>query len=311
MIMEWFLTVAVTIKTREIMSSGSSQTGITIMNLMPFKKFYSDVALIDMEGSAGTLPHSRRASTHDEAYTNHDSTPDIAHLEHLVRAGNMNSMCRMDILHLIERYEHISSMAPPMTTTPKPTHRPHHHHTHAPTTSEPIVHTPKPTTHAPVTHAPITHAPTHAPTTRAPVKTTTKPVALQQAACDQLALVSDLAKTAVVTHPLAGFCADGTRSESEALVLQACSAKAPGQWRQGQQVLGNCESIPRFSPISTFLLGNYVMDGTSLSGVLLECLPNGFKMAAQLCGHTPQIFNILTGSTDARQNAGSYYRIMW
>ncbi|OWF49294.1 uncharacterized protein LOC110451990 [Mizuhopecten yessoensis] len=279
-----------------------------------FQKFYSDVALIDMETVAGSLPNSRRAthykSTHDEAYTNHDTTPDISHLEELVKADNMNSVCRMDILHLIERYEHISTKP----TTPRETARPDT--THAPTTPMPSTHAPTPVpTHTPrptQTSRPTqTPKPTPAPTTPAPIVTTPKPVAVSKNTCDQLTLVSDLANTNLITHPLAGFCADASRSQSEALVLQACSAPAPVQWRQGGQVLGNCANIPKFSPISTFLLGNYVMDGSSLSGILLDCLPNGFKMATQLCGHTPQIYDILGGSADSRQDAGSYYLVTW
>ncbi|XP_060083600.1 uncharacterized protein LOC132562843 [Ylistrum balloti] len=273
-----------------------------------FQKFYSDVALIDMESSAGSMPHSRRDDyhgTHDEAYSNHDSTPDIAHLEHLVRAENMNAKCRMDILHLIERFEHVSAM----TTTPKPTTpttagTTRHRHTHRP-------HTHAPHTSTPTTAKPTTPVLTNKPTTRAPIVTTPQPVVTGNQMCNQLTLVSDLAKTTLITHPLAGFCADGTRSESEALVLQSCTAPAPVQWRQGDHVLGNCANIPKFSPIATFLLGNYVMDGTSLSGILLGCHPNGFKMAAQICGHTPQIFDIIGGSADPRQNAESYYLIKW
>ena len=40
----------------------------------------------------------------------------------------------------------------------------------------------------------------------------------------------------------------------------------------------NCARIPKYTPIATFLFGQYVTDGTSLSGVFLKCTPTGFEV---------------------------------
>ncbi|XP_052812510.1 uncharacterized protein LOC128240064 [Mya arenaria] len=66
-------------------------------------------------------------------------------------------------------------------------------------------------------------------------------------------------------------------------------------WRQGKQVMSECNSIPTYTAIGTYLHGVYPV-GTGLSGVFLECLPNGFKIALQLhCDQTPEVRSIEQG----------------
>ena len=44
------------------------------------------------------------------------------------------------------------------------------------------------------------------------------------------------------------------------------------------QVMQNCGRIPKYTPVSTFLFGQYTMDGSGVSGIFLDCLSDGFKV---------------------------------
>lgn len=112
-----------------------------------------------------------------------------------------------------------------------------------------------------------------------------------------------------VLNDNAGLCTDGTHSAPEAVVMQTCKAPAPSAWTAGPKVLENCARIPAYTPIATFEFGQYNLDSSSLSGIFVECTDDGFKIAAQLCGHGPEIFTLHRGGSTLRQNPDSYYVI--
>lgn len=49
------------------------------------------------------------------------------------------------------------------------------------------------------------------------------------------------------------------------------------------QVMQNCAQIPKYTPVATFLFGQYVSDGTVLSGVFLKCTATGFEVTTKYC----------------------------
>uniref|UniRef100_K1QFW1 Uncharacterized protein n=1 Tax=Magallana gigas TaxID=29159 RepID=K1QFW1_MAGGI len=100
---------------------------------------------------------------------------------------------------------------------------------------------------------------------------------LNAAACDPLLFVRALATGVPLTHPDAGICTDNMHSQSEALLLRTCEASSPSTWTQGVNVMQNCAQIPKYTPVATFLFGQYVSDGTVLSGVFLKCTATGFE----------------------------------
>uniref|UniRef100_K1PLY5 Uncharacterized protein n=1 Tax=Magallana gigas TaxID=29159 RepID=K1PLY5_MAGGI len=117
--------------------------------------------------------------------------------------------------------------------------------------------------------------------------------------CNGLEFVQSVAIGNTVLNPRAGLCTDGTHSQSEALVLNTCHADSPATWKSGYNVMQNCDRIPRYTPIATFLFGMYSMDGSSLSG-----------MAVQVCGHGPLIFEVQTGlNHSGRENPYNYYTV--
>ncbi|KAK3595356.1 hypothetical protein CHS0354_008779 [Potamilus streckersoni] len=97
-------------------------------------------------------------------------------------------------------------------------------------------------------------------------------------------------------HPNASNC--GTTNEhrgSEALVFNLCqTTNDTSQWKEGPNVMSNCQNIPLYTPIATFINGAYSSNG-GLSGIFLGCLPDGFKIAVQECGSNSTILNLGLG----------------
>ncbi|XP_022319897.2 uncharacterized protein LOC111122402 [Crassostrea virginica] len=259
------------------------------------KSFYADMLLYDLQHNhqPQAIPDKRdlkrgahhlaekRAHHHDLSHVQHD-------LDHYKREmmEHMNLICVSQILWELEN---LLSYPHEVTThsTPPTSHVTHHRTTTAKTT----------TTSTTTTKTTST---THAPTT-------TVPMLNVSAECDPLSFVRALANGVPLVHPYAGRCTDTTNTQSEALILTTCESPAPTTWKQGLNVMQNCARIPKYTPIATFLFGQYVTDGTSLSGVFLKCTPTGFEMSVQLCGHGPQIFELRSGSGSARQDANSYF----
>ncbi|KAK3087869.1 hypothetical protein FSP39_011737 [Pinctada imbricata] len=95
--------------------------------------------------------------------------------------------------------------------------------------------------------------------------------------CNRTTTIVALARGKHLTNPNAGLCSDGKHSQSEALLLDACSTPPPVKWRKGPNVIQNCKSIPPFTPVGMFSFGRYSMDVTSFSGIFVECTTQGFK----------------------------------
>ncbi|XP_062576400.1 uncharacterized protein LOC134238288 [Saccostrea cucullata] len=197
-------------------------------------------------------------------------------------------------------------------------HHEHHHHIedeillrlpHAVSTHPTTAHTTHPTHKVTTPTTTTTIKPT---TTTVAPSTTSRPIMLNISnSCDHLLFVRSLAIGKPLVSSDAGRCTDLTNSQSEALLLATCGAEPPKMWTQGQNVMQNCNRIPKFTPISTFLFGQYATDGTALSGVFIKCTAEGFQMAAQICGHGPQIFELRSEVGKTRENADSYYIVQW
>ncbi|WAR09757.1 hypothetical protein MAR_034833, partial [Mya arenaria] len=152
------------------------------------------------------------------------------------------------------------------------------------------------TTSAPtVTTTPVkttTNPPTTQTTT--PPKTTTKSNPVYQS-CNKYSVVSDLSHGQPVANDNAPNCSSGLHTSNEAFVLHNCNVSEPYAWHQGTQVMRDCNSIPSYTAIGTYLYGYYPVS-KGLSGVFLECLPNGFKIIFQEhCDKSPEIRHIEQG----------------
>ncbi|XP_052813081.1 neurogenic locus notch homolog protein 1-like [Mya arenaria] len=137
---------------------------------------------------------------------------------------------------------------------------------------------------------------TNPPTTQTttPPKTTTKSNPVYQS-CNKYSVVSDLSHGKPVANDNAPNCSSGLHTSNEALVLKNCNVSEPYMWHQGTQVMRDCNSIPSYTAIGTYLYGYYPVS-KGLSGVFLECLPNGFKIIFQEhCDKSPEIRHIEEG----------------
>lgn len=261
---------------------------------------YPDMYMVDLGRDVHHLHehpdhHNHHHHHHDQhtvyttfgkrSYDQHDIEHLTKELEHLVKEmDGLNNACVLDIVYFVEGKLGLSHLGKTTVTT------------HAP-----------PTTHA-VHHTTSTTTTT---TTKPPVTTTLPPLNVSHM-CNGLEFVQAVAIGNTVLNPRAGLCTDGTHSQSEALVLNTCHADSPSTWKSGYNVMQNCDRIPRYTPIATFVFGMYSMDGSSMSGVFINCTPNGFKMAVQVCGHGPLIFEVQTGPNHSgRENPYSYYTVDW
>nr|XP_022309616.1 uncharacterized protein LOC111115242 [Crassostrea virginica] len=246
------------------------------------------------------------SSNFDEAFDQHNTHPDENRIKTLIQHNNeadcvdrLQTYCE-DLLHIQHHSAHSTTHKPqdkpttvPVTTAP-------------PTTKKPVVTTTVPPT---TTAMPPTTTATDATTTATDVTTTTL-APLNLKTCDALAFVMALASGNQVLDQNAGLCSDGTHTESEAILLQTCKAPAPSTWTPGPKVMENCAQIPAYTPIATFEFGQYNLDSSSLSGIFVECTDDGFKIAAQLCGHGPEIYTLHKGASTLRQNADNYYVVL-
>lgn len=239
-------------------------------------------------------PHHHHTSTifGKRSHSQHEIDHLTKELEHLVKEmDDLNDACVLDIVYFVEGKLGLSHLG--KTTVP----------THAPPTTHAVHHTTTTTT--------TTTTKPQVTTTLPPVTTTLPPLNIPHV-CNGLEFVQAVAIGNTVLNPRAGLCTDGTHSQSEALVLNTCHADSPATWKSGYNVMQNCDRIPRYTPIATFLFGMYSMDGSSLSGVFINCTPNGFKMAVQVCGHGPLIFEVQTGlNHSGRENPYNYYTVNW
>lgn len=243
----------------------------------------------------------------DEAFYHHNSDPDENRLRDLI-THNTEPGCLNKLQTFCEGLLHIQQHSH-VTTTHKPTEKP----TEKPTTTVQV------TTQPITTKKPVTTTMPPATTTMPPATTTMPPATtnmpgstlppLNLKTCDPLAFVMVLANGNQVLNDNAGLCTDGTHSAPEAVVMQTCKAPVPSAWTAGPKVLENCARIPAYTPIATFEFGQYNLDSSSLSGIFVECTDDGFKIAAQLCGHGPEIFTLHRGGSTLRQNPDSYYVI--
>ncbi|XP_048730876.1 uncharacterized protein LOC125648029 [Ostrea edulis] len=257
------------------------------------------------------------SSTFDEAFNNHNRNPDVSRVEQLI-SHNRESGCMQTLQSYCEELLHIQVNSHHHQSTHKPTEKPTTVHVtpHKTTTTLP----PTTTTLPPTTTTIPPTTTTLPPTTAMPPTTTTIPITtmteqpstttlppLNLKTCDAFAFVMALASGDKVLQQSAGLCSDGTHSQSEAVLLKTCKSPAPSTWTAGPKVIENCSRIPAYTPIATFEFGQYNMDSSSLSGIFVECTDDGFKMAAQLCGHGPEIYTIHKGGSTLRQDANSYF----
>ncbi|XP_052236965.1 protein eyes shut-like [Dreissena polymorpha] len=165
---------------------------------------------------------------------------------------------------------------------------------HAPVTTHKPSTTTTTTTQKPTT----TTSTTTSTTTTTTTTTTTAPTTTQAYvfnSCMKFAVITTVARNASVDIAGAPACPDGSHTSSEAFPLSTCNVPQPADWKQGKRVMDDCASIPAYTPIATFLSGNYPV-GQGLAGVFLECLNPGFKMALQSCVHSPVIIHVESGT---------------
>ncbi|KAL3853863.1 hypothetical protein ACJMK2_013202 [Sinanodonta woodiana] len=101
------------------------------------------------------------------------------------------------------------------------------------------------------------------------------------------------------SHPAASDCSPNDHKASEALVFQLCHTNDIHSWIKGAEVLDNCSQIPLYAPVATFSQDSFVPLGGQ-AGIFLGCLPNGFKLAAQVCFANATVLHIEKGGQFTR-----------
>ncbi|XP_060603300.1 uncharacterized protein LOC132756289 isoform X2 [Ruditapes philippinarum] len=129
--------------------------------------------------------------------------------------------------------------------------------------------------------------------------------------CDHIKTIVALAYQTPVSNPNAAVCSQGQHTSHEAFVLTECDVpKTPATWSQGLNVMSSCarsNPIPDNTLIASFDHGIYSSDD-SLSGIFLGCTRDGFKIAYQTCGQSPEITEIRLGESFNR-NPNNFYAI--
>ncbi|XP_052236182.1 uncharacterized protein LOC127847970 isoform X1 [Dreissena polymorpha] len=139
--------------------------------------------------------------------------------------------------------------------------------------------------------------------------TTAAPYPPNRYHCRKYDLVVDIATAKQVHSNGSTLCKNKISGTNEDLVLTLCNMTAVDTWSRGLHVISNCGNIPNYSPIATFsATGNY-QPADAQSGVFLECIPEGFKMAIQPCDGVPQIIHVETTGV-FNNNATIYYVVV-
>ncbi|XP_033728879.1 uncharacterized protein LOC117318013 [Pecten maximus] len=127
--------------------------------------------------------------------------------------------------------------------------------------------------------------------------------------CSPLSLTVGLAYGAIVKE--GNFtCSDGSHALSEAAPMKLCNATDSSNWIKGQQVIPNCDSIPKYSAIASFAGPVYTHDG--LAGVFLGCNGTHMTIASEDCTHGLSLFYIPVDSRDSYiHSARNYYTLKW
>ncbi|XP_052716414.1 uncharacterized protein LOC128189044 [Crassostrea angulata] len=133
---------------------------------------------------------------------------------------------------------------------------------------------------------PTATVPTTAPTQR-PTAWVTLPTAHpqvnQQNICDGRRLEIGIVQHLTVFNADSRHCPNSAVADEEGVVMAYCKAPEVKQWKRHTNVMSDCKSIPKYSPIS-FFFGDSVLAGTK-SGIFIECTSSSFVMARQLCSN--------------------------
>ncbi|OWF44252.1 uncharacterized protein LOC110458646 isoform X2 [Mizuhopecten yessoensis] len=175
-----------------------------------------------------------------------------------------------------------------------PTYPPVHVMTSVPATPM----NPAPTTFAPVTSAPITST----------------PMASAPVGCEKIKVLDAVALNVAITlhtnfhkeslgHP--------DNSPSDDLVYSVCDVTTQSTLYKGSKIMRNCYNHSPYTAIKAFDVGTGEVRNLSLalSGVFLECVPNGFKMVVQSCESAPYILTI-TDDNHQGALAPEFYHIV-
>ncbi|XP_052237627.1 uncharacterized protein LOC127848940 isoform X2 [Dreissena polymorpha] len=127
--------------------------------------------------------------------------------------------------------------------------------------------------------------------------------------CRKYDLIVDIATAKYVHSNDSTPCESKISGTNEDLVLTLCNITAVETWSRGLQVISNCANIASYSPIATFSATGSYQPADAQSGVFLECIPEGFKMAIQPCNGVPQIIHVETTGV-FNNNANIYYMVV-
>ncbi|XP_069108251.1 uncharacterized protein [Argopecten irradians] len=244
----------------------------------------------------GSLPHCMNQnnyhdlitrlgySTHQNCSSHHTVWHDLAHIPHYT--PNTYVQCQKDaISHLAVSLSHVKNKcscsavgASIASTNPSATLAP-----------------------AAVSTTPVTSSPTQPTSTLALIPDVKM--------CNTLALTVGLAYGQVFKEGTLA-CSDGSHALSELTPIKLCNATDSSTWVKGQQVMTNCDSIPKYSAVAAYAGPLYTHDG--LAGVLVDCNSTHLTVATEDCTHGLSLFYIPAAGRDTYvHSAHNYYTITW
>ncbi|XP_052083121.1 uncharacterized protein LOC127720551 [Mytilus californianus] len=89
---------------------------------------------------------------------------------------------------------------------------------------------------------------------------------------------NDVQKKQSIFYHMSRSCSSNSVAADEVTAAKYCSAPEPKNWIPGKQILGNCKSIQKYTPVSTFITGTASGDGTA---IFLECTQKGTIMVVR------------------------------
>ncbi|CAC5399789.1 unnamed protein product [Mytilus coruscus] len=123
-------------------------------------------------------------------------------------------------------------------------------------------------------------------------------------ACNSTLISSALSQNLVLSHSVADYCADGTRTNADSVILQLCNARTDKMWQKGKQVVSNCKQISLYAPVSSF--GSF----SHQVGIFLGCTDTGIKIGIQKCNDHFKEQTLVSGDTSTAFSNADVYHVL-
>lgn len=112
--------------------------------------------------------------------------------------------------------------------------------------------------------------------------------------CNKLKTVQSLGTHGQIDETNTHTCPDGIHVKSEAVPIALCGVPEKSEWKKGVNVLENCDNLPKYIAVASFIGDIYPGDGKA--GVLISCNSTEITIVSQECDSGLKFEHITKGS---------------